>query len=287
MANDFQTPAEILLKNQKTADFKSQKTNCINCGQEFESVQGVFRRRLCRACQLKWEEEENQRQAEELRKAIEDKKNAWRNNSGIPPTLISKTFDNFDEKMAPATVKLAREWADGFNIDNPRGYPSLIFYSGSPGVGKTHLMIAIANAVIERWQGDPQKSSFRPIRFESGPGLVRRIRSTFNLPMGETNHEREEDVYNELKGVKLLLLDDVGKEKPGQFTRETYWFIIDERMKSGLPVLITSRIPLESGKGTLEDLMGEDTVDRLFGMIQGKNFIHMKGTSYRRKERQV
>ncbi len=265
---------------------QTKKLSCAECGESFEGVVvfGIFRR-LCPPCQQKWEAEEEKQRVEDQQKAVIDKKTKWRSASGIPPTLLSKTFDNF-EKVNNAALKLAKEWAEGFDIDSPREYPSLILFSDVPGVGKTHLMVAIANAVIEKWQGDPDTNFTRPIRFESGPGLVRRIRSTFNLS-GESTHEREEDVYNELKGVRLLMLDDVGKEKPSPFTRETYWFIIDERMKSGLPVVITSRIPMESGKGTLEDLMGEDTVDRLFGMIQGRNFVHMKGSSYRRKGRQV
>jgi len=76
------------------------------------------------------------------------------------------------------------------------------------------------------------------------------------------------------------MLDDVGKEKPSDFTRELYWYIIDERVKSGLPVVLTSRLPLE-GKHSLEELMGVDTVDRLYGMTRGE-LLEMTGQSYRR-----
>ncbi len=189
--------------------------------------------------------------------------------------LQQKTFDNYEGGRD--TVKKAREWATTFDVEKPHGSPSLIFYSDNPGLGKTHLMSAIANLIIDNWHGDPEKGIIRPIRFESGPGLVRRIRSTYNLPPDST-HEREEDVYSQLMGVKLLLIDDVGKETPSRFTRETYWYIIDERIKSNLPVIISSRLQLTA----LEDLMGEDTVDRLYGMVRGEMII-LKGNSYRRR----
>lgn len=262
---------------------------CDTCGKEFEGAvitigRFVSRRHECPACEQKREAEEEEIRREELTYAIVARKKKWRDNSGIPPYLLQKTFANF-EKYQRTAFKQVKEWAEGFDIDNPREYPSLILCSDSPGVGKTHLMVAIVNAIIDKWVGDPENSPIKPIRFESGPGLVRRIRSTFNLPLDST-HEREEDVYNELKGVRLLLIDDVGKEKPSSSTREVYWFIIDERMKSGLPVVISSRIPLEPGEGTLEELMGGDTVDRLYGMSRGK-IIKFKGNSYRREANSV
>ncbi|MBA7653794.1 hypothetical protein ES703_61655 [subsurface metagenome] len=112
--------------------------------------------------------------------------------------------------------------------------------------------------------------------------MVQRIRATFNLPEEAHFHEREEDVYRELRGVKLLILDDVGKEQPRsyRFTQELYWYIIDERVKAGLPVVINSRLPL-LGQESLEDLMGKDTVDRLYGMCRGK-VVALKGESYRK-----
>ncbi|MBA7545218.1 hypothetical protein ES705_37583 [subsurface metagenome] len=72
----------------------------------------------------------------------------------------------------------------------------------------------------------------------------------------------------------------MGKETPSNFTRETYWYVIDERVKSGLPVIISSRLEFE-GEHSLESLMGEDTISRLYGMTKGQ-FIKMKGPDYRK-----
>ena len=91
------------------------------------------------------------------------------------------------------------------------------------------------------------------------------------------------DIYNELRGLRLLLLDDVGKEKPSDFTRELYWYLINERVSCGLPVVMTCRLPLE-GKDSLTELMGVDTVDRLYGMTGGYIEI-LEGTSYRNSNR--
>ncbi|MBA7530193.1 hypothetical protein ES705_22396 [subsurface metagenome] len=142
-------------------------------------------------------------------------------------------------------------------------------------------MVAIANYLFDNWSGAPGRMR-SPVIFVKGPRLVRRIRYTYNLPEDDHTHEREEDVYREITGVPLLLLDDAGKEKPSKFTRETYWYIIDERVTSGLPVIITSRLPLEGGN-SLAELMGEDTVDRLYGMTRGE-VTEMTGVSYRRSK---
>lgn len=205
----------------------------------------------------------------------------WRKTCGIPDYLMAKTFDNFEQARQLDAFNDALTWAKGFNIESPNGYPSLIFYSAMPGLGKTHLMVAISNYIFDNLKGEPARGR-SPIIFAKGPGLVRRIRATYNLRDGDNTHEREEEVYHEVAGVPLLLLDDVGKETPSKFTRETYWYIIDERVTSGLPVIITSRLPLE-GSNSLEELMGVDTVDRLYGMTRGELTV-MTGESYRREK---
>lgn len=267
---------------------RTEDCTCDGCGSTFQGEVTVYKRfnppreirpRECPKCKeerRKREAEEQERQLEEQRKSVRE---SWRRACGMPAELLVRTFESFELKYQKAAYQVAMDWAKGFNLDSPRGYPSLMFYSPIPGVGKGHLMAAIVNYVLDNWKGNPDRGRC-PIRFESGPSLVRRIRATYNIRREDEIHEREDEVYNSLAGVALLLLDDVGKESPTNFTRETYWYIIDERVKTGLPVIISSRLEFE-GERSLETLMGEDTVSRLYGMTRGE-FIRMKGQDYRR-----
>jgi len=264
-----------------------EECQCESCGNKFQGEVTVYmlggrprehRPWECPCCKEKREAEEEKERQEYLVKARREERELWRQRSGIPEGLINRTFDNFEPGRQDKALKVCRKYAEGFKVEEAKGYRSLILYSPSPGVGKTHLMVAIANFIIANWNGEPGQI-FRPIRFESGPGLVRRIRATYNLRRDDVEHEREEDIYHELRGVKLLMLDDVGKENPSNFTRELYWYIINERVASGLPVVMTCRLPLE-GKQSLKELMTEDTVDRLYGMAHGHVEI-LQGESYR------
>lgn len=261
-----------------------QTYQCKECGENFErydvKVSGFdFSKRYCDKCVAEYERKEKEEEENYRREAIEECKESWRENSGLTGALKFKSFNNFVGKKN-TVIKTIMEWAESFDIKKPYGAESLMLYSAEPGMGKTHLMAATVNRIINKWEGDPEGITRRPIRFESGPGLVRRIRSTYFRAPG-SQHETEEDVYNELKGVRLLLLDDVGKERPSDFTRETYWYIIDERLKYNLPVIISTRVMIDP----LEELMGEDTVDRIFGMTRG-NVLVLEGKSYRRRNLQ-
>lgn len=273
-----------------TTEMRAEECTCRTCGNKFQGEVTTFlrfrpprqvRSRECSSCRQTHEEEEKRLEAQELglrRFALREK---WRRECGIPLGLQCSQFEDFKPEYQREPLKLCREFAESFNVDSPQGTPSLLLSSDVPGVGKTTLMVCMANYIIDHWQGNPN-NTICPIRFESGPGLVRRIRATYNIRDGDSSHEREEQVYAQLQGVKLLMLDDVGKEQPHsyRFTQEVYWYIIDERVKAGLPVVISSRLPM-TGPGSMEDLMTVDAVDRLFGMCRGKA-VDMGGKSYRR-----
>ena len=280
-------------QNQTT---QFEQCHCETCGADFEAEVTTYhigeRERQvkpweCPACKERREAEEAAEREEWLKEARGEQREKWRRQCGIPEHLMSRSsFDTFESGCQDKAIKNCLKYAQGLNLDDTRGYRSLILYSPKPGVGKTHLMIAIINYAIDQWNGEPETDKWGsprtrcPIRFEKGPGLVLRIRSTFSIRDSDNLHEREEDIYRELKGVRLLLLDDVGKETPSKFTRQLYWSVIDERVTSGLPVIITCRLPLDS----LAELMGEDTVDRLYGMARGQ-IETLSGESYRRQKR--
>lgn len=269
----------------------SEQLECETCHEKFTGEVTVYNfggreRKVypheCPECKAKREEQERLQEEEERKQKMATLKERWRKSCGVPLWMLDKTFENFEADLQKAAYKQAFNYANQLSLDDPIGYPSLILYSEGNGVGKTHLAIAIVNKAIDSWNGNPDRSAC-PLRFESGPGLIRRIRATYNIGI-DAHHEREEDVYNQLRGVRLLILDDVGKEKPSEHTREVYFYIIDERYKAGLPVVVTSNLPLD-GQLSLSDLMGVSTVDRLIGMSRGK-VIELKGKSYRQLRKQ-
>jgi len=283
-------------KPQPNQTTQVEECRCETCGATFPAEvttyhiggrERVVRPWECPACKEKREAEAAAEREEWLKEARVEQQERWRRQCGIPEHLLSRsTFDSFEQGYQDKAFKNCRRYAEGLNLDDPRGYRSLILYSPVPGVGKTHLMVAITNYAIDHWNGEPETDRWGspatrcPIRFEKGPGLVLRVRATYSIREKDDRHEREEDIYNELKGVKLLLLDDVGKEKPSDFTRQLYWSVIDERVTSGLPVIITCRLPLDE----LAELMGEDSVDRLYGMTRGQ-VETLAGESYRRRKK--
>ena len=262
---------------------------CLKCGKAFQGevkldTAGGRSRRIwpfeCPECAENERQEWERKHREYLKQERPEERKRWRERSGIPVGFITRSFGNFEPGWQDAAVRVCRQYAEGFRIEQPQGYRSLVLYSPGPGVGKTHLMIAVANLIIDRWEGEPGLIE-DPIFFQSGPGLVRRVRATYH----HDGEERENDIYEELRGVKLLLLDDLGMEKPSDFTRELYWYLVNERVSNNLPVVMTCRLPLE-GNNSLVELMGVDTVDRLYGMTRGQIEV-LEGPSYRKLNRVV
>jgi len=282
------TLSDQTIPSQPKVEERPEECECKSCGAKFQGEVTIYwyynppkeyRTQECPQCQEKREAEERKRHEEETETKRMALRIQWRLESGLPIHLQNVKFSNLDTSYNPKAQKLCQDWAAVFDLDRAKESGSLVLYSHEPGVGKTTLMACITNLIFDNWMGEPSERSC-PIRFISGPNLVRRIRATYGIRKDDNVHEREEEVYRELTGKPLLLLDDVGKEKASDFTRETYWYIINERVAAGLPFVMNTRLSLH-GEGGLNDLMGVDTVDRLYGMCQGRT-VEVTGTSYRR-----
>lgn len=261
---------------------------CPSCGNEYEAVIQILRignfvkeygAWICPVCQEKKDKEAaDQAEAERLM-AIASVRRQWRESCGIPWSFMGKTFENFDRKRQLTAYNRALRFADEFPIGSrPSGTKSLLLYSVHPlfGVGKTHLTAAIAHRILDRWHGE---TDVCPLYFTTETDVLLRIRSTYNLRADQVGwHEREEDIFNQLKSRPLLVLDDVGKEQPqdARFTQRVYFHIIDGRYQRGYPIVITSNMDL----GQLADHIGGAATDRLVEMTGGQ-IVEFKGESYR------
>lgn len=204
---------------------KFEDKNCSKCGVLLKAFQvpslfGSAPRLfpppdICDACQT---------QIENARKKMEDQRRieeAFRS-SMITPRFKTRTFSNF--KVNELNRK-AWEAAINFKIE-PNGIGLLFF--GSYGIGKTHLVAAIVNKLIGKIN----------ILYISCPDLLNEIR--------EMIHSKQSSYRLGIaKTVDLLVLDDIGAEKPSEWVRETLFVLINYRYEHLLPTIFTTNYSLD------------------------------------------
>ena len=228
------------------------------------------------------EEERAAKDAEEKAKLRNQLVKDWRIKCGIPKRFACSTFENFDTKLHKRAYDIVREYATAFYTVEDK--PSLLMYSRkTPGLGKSHLASAVGHYVIENWNGVPTYGGVCPVLFVQENELLMRIRSTYNQGNYGQHQEREIDIYNQLRRVDLLIIDDIGKEQPAdlRFCQRMYFDIINGRYNDMKPVVLTANLDT----GELADYMGDAVVDRLAEMCGKKRIVQFTGESYRTRER--
>lgn len=182
--------------------------------------------------------------------------------SGLTEVLKNKTFENF--KPRPLQKKMyetAKEYAGNyFNIKNNRSNGMALI--GRVGNGKTHMMAAVANYLINKGV---------MVLFVYTPELIEELRQAQFISDGELNNR-----IGLVKNTEVVIFDDIGREKITEFARVQYDRIINYRYMNGLPTLITSNLGFEE----LEEKIGMAATDRLMAMTKDR-IIVCTDSSYR------
>ena len=133
-----------------------------------------------------------------------------------------------------------KRYAEEFDLRSA----SLFFY-GETGLGKTHLSLAIAGAVVQKGYG---------VIYGSAQNLLDRM---------EREHfkNEEEGATEAILSCDLLILDDLGAEFTTQFTVSAVYNIINTRLQSGKPVIISTNLPIKE----LEKRYTRRITSRIFG----------------------
>lgn len=143
-----------------------------------------------------------------------------------------------------------------------------LYISGDNGRGKTTLACAVAKARVVR--------TIRPLengRVTHGATLlfVPAYRMASELRSTWTRWDAtERDVFGRWCGVDVLILDDLGKGKAGEWSTENVFRVVDERWANGKATIITSqygsRQLAERMRGTES---GTETLEALLSRLRG------------------
>ena len=146
-------------------------------------------------------------------------------NSNMSKRNLSYKFDNFEPNNSNQKVfnNLKNYSKKLLNGIEKKG----LILVGNNGIGKTHLACSIANKLIENGI---------PVIYGTLINLLAELRNSYDVD----NNVSEMEIIKLYENVDLLIIDDLGKEKPSEWGLEKLFTIINSRYENNLPVIITT-----------------------------------------------
>ena len=145
------------------------------------------------------------------------------------------------------------------------GQSQSLLFTGAPGLGKTHLSLAIAEGVAK---------AGHLVMYVSAPHLMDQL---------ELGKFQKDDAALEFRevifGCDLLVIDDLGTELVTRYTQAEVYDLVNHRLNTGKPTIINTNLGLQE----IERTYSSRVHSRLAGMYAAVQF---KGRDIRLQKKQ-
>ncbi len=254
---------------------KPETFACNNCGNEVDGL--MFKRetltwlrpRLCQTCEQMEMESEIERQNKAYVTFVERNMVRLLNSVGVYGRLLDGSYAGHTSEIIQ-TCKRAVMGSHG------------IYIYGDFGRGKSCLSVAVLKDVIQtsRFSIEMQRQLMRDIdkfrefyRFIHVKNLLNEIKATY----GHGDYQGEQRIMEEYSMLQLLIIDDIGLEKPSDWLLEQLNMIVDFRNNRQLKTIYTSN----KNPDALSERLDARIISRIFQQCE---IIHLTGPDRRRQD---
>ncbi|MDD3878976.1 MAG: ATP-binding protein [Syntrophomonas sp.] len=204
---------------------------------------------------------------------------------GIPPRLINASFSNYKPvclEKERALTKCQAFTAKGLDIIR-QGQG--IFLQGPVGTGKSHLAVSALRALLEnnadhfgrlvsenRFVGEPVFEGYY-CSMISVVDLLNTLRESFTA---DNLKAAARQLLHRIRCDTIVILDDIGAEKPSEWVEEQLYALIDLRYRMQRSTFFTTNCTLKQ----LEGQIGCRSVSRIMEMCEG---VRVGGEDWRKR----
>jgi len=169
----------------------------------------------------------------------------------IPKRYEHCSLDNYESGYSGADRTLAsahflsRRFVEEYPV---KSAGTGLLFSGSIGVGKTHLAVGVLKQLIQEWGVQGLFCDYRE--------LLKEVQNSYNQKVAATEMEVLRPIFN----AEVLVLDELGAAKPSEWVWDTVAHILNSRYNNQLTTIITSNYANLGALGTeiIETLTEEE-----------------------------
>ena len=176
----------------------------------------------------------------------------------IPPRYQPCAFTNFElypQRGGPRNESLWKAFGivQQYLADYPLVDGTGLLLTGDTGVGKTHLVVALLKALIEKGADG---------LFLDYQELLKRIQSSYN-PKALT---AEREVIRPVLETEVVVIDDLGANRISDWVEDTINYMLNHRYNEKKPTLLTANLRQEAMSGEAGKRRTHATFDERLGL---------------------